>query len=154
MSDLSPYRWAKIKDGIGAVAIVSLSVQSNKSNQNKIHEHYSGKGFIGQGNIEEISKKGYESWKIAARKGLEFAFSQIDTFWTVNIFKIEGRAYTDTNPTVVGYTVMRAFFDKINFQLDHEKTDRLEDFVMSSWTKPCKELIPDFSCMEFVEYNI
>ncbi|MFT3675464.1 MAG: hypothetical protein QM781_06155 [Chitinophagaceae bacterium] len=154
MTELNSYRWTKFENGIGTVAIVTLNVEPNINSKNEIREHYSGKGFTSQGYIEEVSQYGYESWKIAARKGLEFAFSRVNNFWTVDIIKIEGRAFTDTNPTVVGYTVMRAFFDKINFQPDQGEIGRLEEFVMSSWTKPYQELIPDFSSMKFVEYAI
>lgn len=154
MIELNSYRWTKYKNGIGSIAIVTLIVESNKISKNEIREHYSGKGFTSQGNIEEVTENGYESWKIAARNGLEFAFSVLNTFWTVDIIKIEGISFIDTNPTVVGYTVMRAFFDKINFQLDQEKIDSLEEFVMSSWAAPYQELLPDFLNMKFVEYDI
>ncbi|MBB4805530.1 hypothetical protein HNP38_000802 [Chryseobacterium defluvii] len=153
MTELNSYRWAKFKNGVGAVAVVTLSVDQSTSHQNEIYEHYSGKGFVGQGYIEEVPETGYDSWKIAARKGLEFAFSKTDNFWVVNIFKIEGSAFTYTNPAVVGYTVIRAFFEKINFHLNQNQMDILEEFVMSSWKQPYKELIPDFLSMKFIDYN-
>ncbi|MBL7708763.1 MAG: hypothetical protein JNJ86_06800 [Chitinophagaceae bacterium] len=147
------YRWKKFKNGVGSVAMVTLDVTKNNSDQNKIVEHYSGRGFTSQGNIEDIPANGYDSWKISARHGLEYAFSLIDTFWTVDLNKIEGRAFTDTNPTIVAYTVMRAFFDKIGFQLDPNQIEILEKFVLSSWTNPYKELIPNFFNLTFTEYK-
>ena len=147
------YRWTKFKDGVGSVAKVTLDVSKNNSDQNKIVEHYSEQGFTSQGNIEDIPENGYDSWKIAARHGLEYAFSLIDTFWTVEIIKIEGRAFTDTNPTIVAYTVLRAFLDKIDFQLNLNQIEILEEFVLSSWTKPYKELIPNFFSWSFTEYK-
>lgn len=146
------YRWTKFKNGVGSVAIVTLDVSKNNSDQNEIIEHYTGQGFTSQGYIEDIPANGYDSWKIAARHGLEYAFSLIDTFWTVNLKKVEGRAFTDTNPTIVAYTVLRAFFDKIGFQLDPNQIEVLEEFVLSSWTKPYKELIPNFFNLTFTEY--
>jgi hypothetical protein len=154
MTELNAYRWVKYQNGVGAFAIVTLSVEPNQNNVNEIRDHYSGNGFTRQGDIEEVPKNGYESWKIASRKGLEFAFTCVDKFWTVDIIKIEGRAFTDTNPTVVGYTVIHAFFEKINFQLDQEKINSLEEFVMRSWTKPYQEMIPDFLNMKFEKYSI
>ena len=147
------YRWTKFKNGIGSVAIVSIDVVPNSLKQNIIQEHYSGQGFTSQGNIEVVPENGYDSWKLAARHGLEYAFSLIDTYWIVHINKIEGRVATDTNPTIVGYTVLRAFFDKINFQLNANQINILEEFVLSSWTKPYKELIPDFFSLTFTEFN-
>ena len=151
-NDKAFYRWTKVINGIGSFAVVTLDVHLNNNNQNEIIEQYTGKGFTGQGNIEEVPPQGYDSWKAAARNGLEYAFSLIDSFWTVNIIKIEGRSFTDTNPTIVGYAVIRAFLDKINFKLDPKHIDKLEEFVLSSWTKPYKELIPDFANLTFTEY--
>lgn len=152
-NDTTFYRWTKFKNGFGSVALVTLDVEQNPSDTNQILEHYSGQGFTGQGNIEEVPEIGYDSWKVAARHGLHYAFSLIDTHWTVHINKIQGRIATDTNPTIVGYTVLRAFFDKINYQLSDKQIETLEDFVLSSWTKPYKELIPDFFNLTFTEFN-
>jgi len=146
------YRWKKIKNGVGSVALVTLDVFKNTAQQNEIVEQYSGQGFTSQGYIEDVPAIRYDSWKIAAKNGLHYAFSLTDTFWKVDLIKIEGRADIDTNPTIVGYTVMRAFFDKINFQLDANQIETLEEFVLSSWTKPYKELIPDFFTLTFTEY--
>lgn len=152
-NDTAFYRWTKIKNGVGSVAMVTLDVEPNLFETNQVLEHFSGQGFISQGHIEEVPENGYDSWKIAARHGLEYAFSLIDTRWTVHIHKIEGRISTDTNPTIVGYTVLRAFFDKINFQLTEKQIELLEEFVLRSWTKPYKELIPNFFTMTFREFN-
>lgn len=152
-TDTKFYRWTKFKNGIGSVALVTLTVEQNNFGQNQILEHYSGQGFTSQGDIEEVPENGYDSWKIAARHGLEYAFSFIDTYWTVHINKIEGRIFTDTNPTIVGYTVLRAFFDKINFQLTDNQIEILEEFVLSSWTKPYKELIPNYFKLTFTEFS-
>lgn len=142
------------KNGIGCVAIVNIDVLPNISGHNVIKEHYAGKGFFSQGYIEEVPEAGYESWKLAAIKGLEFAFSMVETNWTVHINKIEGRAFTDTNPTVVGYTIMMAFFDKIGFQPNVNQIGVFEEFVSKSWNKPYKELIPDFFNMTYTEYQL
>ena len=152
-NDTTFYRCTKFKNGIGSVALVTLDVEQNSFEQNQILEHYSGQGFTSQGDIEDVPENGYDSWKIAARHGLEYAFSFIDTYWTVRINKIEGRIATDTNPTIVGYTVLRAFFDKINFQLIDKQIEILEEFVLSSWARPYKELIPNFFNMTFAEFN-
>lgn len=153
MTNEQPYKWTRFWNGFGSVAIVTLDVFENTSNKNEIKEHYSGQGFTNQGYIEEVPAKGYDTWKIAARNGLEYAFSLVDKFWIVDLIKIEGRAFTDTNPTIVGYTVLRAFFDKIDFQLSSNQIDILEDFVLSSWVKPYKELIPNFFDLTFAEFK-
>jgi len=144
------YRWAKFRNGISSVAIVEMDVFPNSQRANEIIEHYSGQGYTSQGNLEEIPEKGYDSWKIAAKRGLEYAFSLVDNNWTVHINKIEGLS-TDTTATIVGYTMLRAFLDKINFELSNKQIDKLEEFVLSSWTNPYKELIPDFFSLTFTK---
>lgn len=153
MIDIIPYRWVKIKNGIGQVAIVTLAAAVNENNKNEIFEYYTGAGFTSQGNIEEVPADGYESWKIAVRNGLSYGFSLASGFWTVSIYRIEGRAHIDTNPTVVGYTAFRAFCSQAGLQLEENKIDMLEQFVKSSWTKPYQELIPDFFNLTFTEYK-
>jgi len=153
LDQTNDFKWKIFKNGIRCFAIVNIDVSPNLSGRNEIKENYSGKGFYSQGYIEEVPEFGYQSWKLAAIKGLEFAFSLVDTNWTVQINKIEGRAVTDTNPTVVGYTIMMSFFDKIGFQLDIEQIGIFEDFVSKSWAKPYKELIPDFLNLTFTEYK-
>ncbi len=147
------YKWTKIENGIGYAAIVNIDAISNSLNQNIVVTNYSGKGFTGQGSIEEVPNDGYNSWKLAAKLGLEYAFSLTQQHWIVTINKIEGN-HTATNPAVIGYTILRAFFSKINIELDSQKIETLERFVLSSWTKPYKELIPDFFNLKFTEYTV
>jgi hypothetical protein len=148
-----PYAWTKVKNGARSVALVALAVEQSSSSRNQVIECYTGEGFTSQGIIEEVPENGYDSWKISARHGLEYGFSLVDSFWTVTIHKIEGRVGTDTNPAIVGYTVLRAFLDRINFQLSEKHIETLEDFVLSSWAKPYRELIPDFFSLTFTEFG-
>ena len=60
---------------------------------------------------------------------------------------------TDTNATVVGYTILRAFLQHAGHSLEEQQIQKLEEFVMSSWTKPYKELIPDFFTLTFTAYQ-
>ena len=153
MDDTLPYRWIKIKNGVGQVAIVTLAIVANVNSKNEVLEYYAGAGFTSQGNLEEVPADGYESWKIAVRNGLSYGFSLAKGFWKVSIYRIEGRAFIDTNPTVAGYTALRAFCSQIGLQLEEGKIEMLEQFVDSSWTKPYKELIPDFFNLTFTEYE-
>ncbi|MBK6833655.1 MAG: hypothetical protein IPG89_04995 [Bacteroidetes bacterium] len=145
------YRWTKYKNGISSVAVVSINVESYSVGPNTIIENYSGQGFNSQGAIESVPPIGYESWKIAAKHGLEYAFSLTKDNWKVTINSIEGRSVTDTTPSVVAYTIFRAFCDKINLTLSEEVISKLEEFVLSAWTNPYKELIPDFYTLTFSE---
>jgi hypothetical protein len=141
--DPKSYKWTKVKNGIGYFAMVNIDVFPNLEGTNEIKERYRGTGFTSQGHIEEVPEKGYDSWKAGARSGLEYAFALIDSNWTVQINKIEGLS-TDTNPTIIGYTILRAFLDRINHELASTQIEKLEEFVLRSWSKPYESLIPDF----------
>ena len=137
---------------MGIVAIVNIAVVPN-THGNAIEEHYPAQAFNGQDAREELPFGVLNSWKIAAKNGLEYAFSLIDTYWTVHIYNLEGRAFIDTNATVVGYTMLRAFLEQVGHTLEEQHMEKLEQFVMSSWPKPYKELIPDFFTLTFAEYQ-
>ncbi|OQP44637.1 hypothetical protein A4H97_09735 [Niastella yeongjuensis] len=151
--DPKSYKWTKIKNGIGYVAIVNIEVFPNLEGTNEINEHYNGIGFTSQGYIEEVSAKGYDDWKAGARSGLKYGFSLVDRYSTVQINKIEGLT-SDTNPTIVGYTILRAFLDSINHELDNDQIRKLEEFVLCSWTKPNHLLIPNFFTLSFETISI
>jgi hypothetical protein len=153
IDETGSFKWTMYKNGIRCFAIVNIDVLPNSSDRNEIEEHYSGRDFFSQGSIEEVPETGYDSWKLAAKKGLEFAFSLFETKWTVHINKIEGRVLTDTNPTVVGYAILMAFLDKTGYQLDTERINIFEEFILKSWAKPYKELIPDFFTRTFTAYE-
>lgn len=140
MHNLEPYRWATVKNGIPNVAIIELFISENDLGENFIHES------------NQNSKLGFQSWRIGARKGLDYAFSKTKKHWNVHIHSITG-TLLDTNPTVVGYTFIKAFFHKINYEINTEEIDKLEDFVSKSWIKPYKEFIPDFLNLTFTEYK-
>lgn len=140
MDNLKSYRWATVKNGIANVAIIELSISENNLDENFVYESI------------QNSKSDFQSWRIGARKGLEYAFSKTEKYWNVNIHSITG-TLLDTNPTVVGYTFIKAFFDKINCKINTEEIEKLEDFVAKSWTKPYKEFIPDFLNLTFKEYK-
>jgi hypothetical protein len=152
MPDKKSYRWAKAKNGISNFAVITLVINESNTDENFVNEYYSGDGFTSQGSIEEVPAKGYDSWKIGAIRGLEYAFSKTKKYFVVNIISIEGIS-TDTNPTVIGYTIIRAFFDQINLESDNEEINKLEDFVVKSWMSTCEECIPDFFTLTFTEYE-
>ena len=151
-NETSSYTWARIKDGKPFFAEVLLDVEPDPV-RSRIIECYTGKGFTGQGNIEEAGHETYHSWKTGAARGLEYAFAMIHTHWTVYMKGISGRAFTDTNPVIVGYAVWRAFFAKINHQPDELLISRIEEFVFRSWTAPFDEVVPDFFTLTFENYN-
>ena len=131
-------KWFRNRHGF---AIVNLDV--SPETENKIIEQFSGKGWFGQGNIDAISKNGFDNWKTAAKRALEYAFTFTDNYYTVTINSIEGLIATDTNATVVGYVTILAFFDKIGYTPEKAFTDNLEEFVLSSW-KQTHDATPNF----------
>ena len=145
-----PYIWRKNRLGF---AMITLDVA--ESENNSITEQYSGQGWVGQGNILEVSESGFESWKMAARLGLEYAFTLTGKHYSVQISKVEGLIITDTNPTVIGYVTMRAFLNRVAYTMTDEEINTLEKFVAESWKKPYdKEFLPDFFSLTFKEYPL
>jgi hypothetical protein len=151
MKDGTGFKWAKVKNGIGYLGIIYLDLKPNDI-ENEIVEDYSGRGYTSQGNTEEVGGDGYNSWKEGVRNGLKYAFSKVDSKWTVTIQKLEGLT-TDTNPTIAGYVAMRAFWDKCDFNINSTEINQLENFVFSSWCKPYQCLIPDFFNLSFSEFE-
>ena len=142
------FRFLKIKNGKPFFAIVNLEI-SRSENGNEVIEEYLGEGWKSQGIIESIPTIGYEDWKRAVRKGLEFVFSLTNEKWKVKIKKVEGRILTDTNPTVVGFATILAFCEQANLELDSNLKSKIEDFTFRSWEKNNAERIPNFIDLEY-----
>lgn len=140
------YRWARIKNGIGYAAIVDIEICPADNNQ--ITENYTGSGFASQGHILSVPSHGHELWKHGAVKGLEYGLSLSDHNYHITIHEISG-LITDTNATIVGYTALKAFCEKINLDLKESEVERLEKFVFSSWEKPDERQFPDFFSLTF-----
>jgi len=151
--DSNSFKWYKVKNGSVSVAVVDITVENSTSNKNEIVENYHGEAGMSQGYIDSVPQNGFDSWKIAARHGLEYGFSYSKNHWRVQINSIEGRDFIDTNPTIVGYTIFRAFCEKANVNLSAADIEDLDNFVLNSWVKPYKELLPDFFARTFSEYK-
>lgn len=147
VNDNLDYRLLKIKNGKPFFAIINLEV--NRSDKNEVLEEYLGEGFTKQGNIESVPAKGYEDWKKAVLKGLEFVFSKSSHEWKVKIKKVEGRIATDTNPTIVGFATILAFCKQTNLKLDFDVNNKLENFTFKSWENKNYEKIPNFINLEY-----
>lgn len=148
------YQWRKIKNGKPFLGVVNLEISPN-DNQNEIIEEYNGDGWIGMGYLASIpaetepGKAGFTDWKKAVQKGLEFAFSKTETKWTVKIKKAAGLISTDTNPTILGYTVILAFCKQANIELDVALLQKIEDFTFKSWEAKNYEKIPNFIDLKY-----
>jgi len=142
------YKWFKIKNGFTGFASILLEITPcHPDEDNKIIEEYTGIGFTSQGTIEEVPQKGYDSWKQGVIQGLKYGLSKVDTKWLISIKKLEGIS-TDTNPTIAGYTALRAFWDKIYYPIDQVEIDKIENFVFKSWKEINNQtFIPDFESL-------
>jgi hypothetical protein len=151
IDDKLDYRLLKIKNGKPFFAIINLEISSNDK-QNEIIEEYAGEGWTRLGDIESVPAKGikgYEDWKKAVIKGLEFVFSKTNTKWTVIVKKVEGRIATDTNPTIVGYATILAFCKQTNLELDSITNNNIEAFTFKSWDNKNDEKIPNFINLDY-----
>ena len=142
------YKWFKVKNGVPFGAAIGLKVRPNFQFKNTIIDACQGQGFKGQGMIIQVPEIGFESWKQGAKIGLEYCFSMVNDFWTVELVTIEGLV-SDSNPTIIGYVAIRAFFDSIGQELDNDKIEQLEAVVFKSWERQHLDHLPDFYEMEF-----
>ena len=142
------FRFLKVKNGKPFFAIVNLSAEQILSS-NEIIENYSGNGFTFQGNIESVPNNGYDDWKIAANSGVKFVLNLSDKNWRVTINSLEGRIATDTNPTIIGYTTILALCNSINFQINDNLKEKIENFVFQSWDNDNDSKIPNFETLEY-----
>ena len=83
------FKFLKVKNGKPFFAIINLEITKNES-ENEIIDEYTGVGWETQGNIESVPMKGYDTWKKAVRRGLEFVFLHSSQKWKVTIKKVEG----------------------------------------------------------------
>lgn len=142
------FKFLKVKNGKPFFAIINLEITKNES-ENEIIDEYTGVGWETQGNIESVPMKGYDTWKKAVRRGLEFVFLHSSQKWKVTIKKVEGRVCTDTNPTIIGYTTILAFCQQTNLELAIDIKNKLEEFTFSSWENENDTKIPDFINLEY-----
>ena len=142
------FRFLKVKNGKPFFAIINLEITPNK-HKNEIIEEYCGEGWKRQGEIESITLNGYEPWKKAVKSALEFAFTKSNENWNVKIKKVEGRIGTDTNPTIVGFATILAFFEKTNLKLETEEINEIENFTFKSWENGNDERIPNFTNLKY-----
>lgn len=154
IDDKLDYRLLKIKNGKPFFAIINLEISSN-DNQNEIIEEYAGHGWVRIGDIESVPSKdvkgniGYEDWRKAVIKGLEFVFSKTNKKWIVKVKKVEGRIATDTNPTIVGYATILAFCKQTDLELDSDLNNQIENFTFKSWENKNHEKIPNFINLQY-----
>jgi hypothetical protein len=144
------YKWIKVKNGVPFGAAIELKITRSLNNTNTIVEAYKGRGFQGQGIIIQVPNTGFDDWKLGAKIGLEYAFSMVNGSWEVEVLAIEG-LITDTNPTVIGYVAIRAFFDGAGQELDSDKIEQLEVFVFKSWDSRNLDCLPDFLNLNFIK---
>ena len=140
----SVFRFAKYKDKLPYVGVVKLQIEITRENALEIVENYSGEGWIGQGCIESISEKGYKSWKIGIRRGIEYAYYKLKNsdHLKVTIQEAEGMT-TDTNPTILAFVASRAILNKLDHFESKEEFQLLENLMYTSWDYEL-DALPDF----------
>ncbi|GGB75133.1 hypothetical protein GCM10008019_34200 [Deinococcus soli (ex Cha et al. 2016)] len=127
---------ARVVQGIGHFAEVSLRVsKANTPGYGRVQFLCTGKGFVGQGYLEEVSPEGYEDWKTGAEAGVLFALKCSN--WTADVYvdAISGLS-SDTNEWTVAEAAAKAVWNALETNLDSQVLARLEHLVDRSW---CEE---------------
>lgn len=135
--------FTRYKNGLPFAARVTLSLES-PSSQPGIVFRCSGKGWIGQGDLEEVPAVGYEDWKAGAKAGIEYALAVAHSEAVhVEVTKIVGML-TDTNPSVVGAAAALATWKALVFEPSGDVLQALESVVFGSWGRP-HDAVPEFA---------
>jgi hypothetical protein len=138
-------RFAKVKNGLSHDAVVEVEIET-PSSTTYISLNCKGQGYAGQGYIEVVPKIGYESWKMGAIVGINFAIRICNPPpCKINVTKIEGLT-TDTNPTVVAAAAMDALWKAFKFEPTLETKTYIENTVFNSWLLPL-DAIPYFDSL-------
>ncbi|AEE53360.1 hypothetical protein [Haliscomenobacter hydrossis] len=134
MQNPSLYRWHKTKNGRTFFAAIALKLERSNEDKHHIVEAYSGAGFVGQGYFETVPKEGYDQWKLAARRGLDYGLTKLEGYWTVTIESVEGLT-TDTTPAVVAYVAMCGLWDKTGYEASSAELTLFESYVFNNWNE-------------------
>lgn len=135
-------KFARHKNGLSHFAEVALEIDFVPGTT-EIRCNCSGAGWVGQGYLEDVPARGYESWKAGARAGVAFALAVAALpSARVTIDRITGLT-TDTNPTVVGVAAAFALWRAVGFAPSAEIVARLEEAAFASWQRDPEE-IPTF----------
>ncbi len=134
---------ARIHGGLPHFAEVTLTLERS-TGAPSIGFACSGRGFLGQGQLEEVPEVGYDAWKAGGRAGVELALSVAGLpSARVTITRIAGLS-TDTNPTVVGAAAAHALWSAAGYSPSADVVGRLEAAVLASWRRPVHE-VPRFT---------
>src|SRR5687768_14613934 len=88
-----------------------------------------GDGWIGQGYLESVSRKGYESWKQGALIGASYALKKSGkSNVTVEIIEIVGMI-TDTSPSAVGAATIYAVWSATDYTPTENEKLYIENVV-------------------------
>jgi hypothetical protein len=104
----------------------------------------SGRGWLGQGQFEDVPAVGYDNWKAGATAGAAFALATAGIQSARIVFTRISGLTTDTNPSVVGAAAALAVWRALNFKPSNEVRARLEKIVFGSWERPVDE-VPYFA---------
>lgn len=140
------YKIAKQHKGKPFLGEIELDLIINETVGLEIVENYQGNGFESQGQIIEVSSKGFIPWKHGIKSGIIYAYDKLCNIrgLIVKIKKTYGLA-TDTNPTILGYISSRAILDNLaNFESDEQKM-KIEKILFDSWLKDSSHIIDLFN---------
>lgn len=131
----STYKLRNVHNGKPFFGAIVLTIEVlEEATQHQLIEAYKGEGFLGQGHIETIPAKGYKSWKIGIRRGINYALGKLldKRSFKVTVVYCRGMT-TDTNPVILAFVASRAVLDKLEHEESQQELAALEQVVFSSW---------------------
>lgn len=124
-----------IKNGKPFYGEVVLKIESTPNMvEHQIIERYKGEGFITQGYVETIPKKGYNSWKEGVKNGVLYGLKMVTDNRTFKVTILAGNGLiTHTNPIILAYVASRAILEKIEHRESVFELEKIKNLVFSSW---------------------
>lgn len=135
-------KYLKIKNGYSLMAIVQIGFEENGLGENRIYNEVEVIPFRSQGYIEG----GHAEWTKAATLAIEWGIKKanLESHFDVYIYKLEGRQFLETNPTIIGTTVIKAVWKYLNFVPSKCLSNELERLNIESREVDNQLIVPNF----------
>lgn len=142
----------KIKKGLLYFGKVNLTIHLSNNKNLEVIENYTENKLsnFNQGQIVSITQEGFQFWKRGILAGIEYAYGKLNhkNGLKVVIENAEG-LFTDTNPTIIGFSALKAILDKLPNSESKNELEKLEKMLFSSYNYDY-EAIPNFIEKTFI----
>lgn len=136
------YKFLKVFNGICNAAICELSISEINTKAHIFSSNLEIIPFRSQGYLEG----GYEVWRKSAVKAITcfFDYNETSAFYNIELLKLEGRPFLDTNNATVGICCILCIAEYLEINIEDATLAKMYLLIDNFW-KEEQENIPDFS---------